>query len=186
MGVSNECAEHRGLHISTEHCIVEVVDDAGKPAAPYQAGNLAITDLDNYTMPFIRYVNGDIAHLKTEICPCKRTLPLMSYVEGRACDMITGTNGFTAHALFFVTLLQRQAWYERYAITKFEIVQKTKTMVECRFVANHKPETGAQQEFIEVCRQFFGKDMDILVYFVDEILPGKSGKHRYVRAELSN
>ncbi|MFQ5787623.1 MAG: phenylacetate--CoA ligase family protein, partial [Thermodesulfobacteriota bacterium] len=72
IGVSFECGCEQGLHIASEHCIVEVVDKDGNILPPGHKGMLLLTDLDNYRMPFIRYMVGDEGSLKDEICRCGR------------------------------------------------------------------------------------------------------------------
>ena len=51
-------AESSAYFIPDEHVIMEVIQRDGT-AGLYGDGGFAITDLDNYAMPLIRYVNGD-------------------------------------------------------------------------------------------------------------------------------
>ena len=50
----------RGHHVVAEGYIVEILRD-GEPARPGEIGEVVITDLNNYCMPFIRYRIGDLA-----------------------------------------------------------------------------------------------------------------------------
>ncbi len=61
MLIGAECEEHAGLHLSMDNLLVEVVDDEGSPTPTGEIGNVVVTDLFNYAMPFIRYVTGDLA-----------------------------------------------------------------------------------------------------------------------------
>ncbi len=53
--------EHDGLHLTAENQLIEILDDQGRAVAAGQEGNVVVTDLTNYGMPFIRYANGDLA-----------------------------------------------------------------------------------------------------------------------------
>src|SRR5207248_3298331 len=57
MLIGAECDKHTGLHLVPENHVVEVVDELGQPTPPGEEGNVVITDLTNYGMPFIRYLN---------------------------------------------------------------------------------------------------------------------------------
>ena len=59
-GCEGECEAHDGHHVVAEGYIVEILRD-GKPALPGEIGEVVITDLNNYCMPFLRYRIGDLA-----------------------------------------------------------------------------------------------------------------------------
>jgi len=74
MLIAAECAAHHGMHISEENLLVEIARD-GDPVPPGERGDVLVTDLHNYGMPFIRYANGDAAAIAPEqTCPCGRAL----------------------------------------------------------------------------------------------------------------
>jgi phenylacetate-coenzyme A ligase PaaK-like adenylate-forming protein len=58
-----DCAEHAGIHMFEDQCLVEVVD-----------GRLVITSFIRRTQPLIRYELGDLAQLDTSPCACGRSL----------------------------------------------------------------------------------------------------------------
>jgi phenylacetate-CoA ligase len=66
-GQALECNIHKGLHITAEKCILEIVDEAGNPLSPGQSGRIIVTDLYNYAMPFIRYEVGDIGTIDDKL-----------------------------------------------------------------------------------------------------------------------
>lgn len=183
MGVSFECGHGSGLHIISEHCIVEVIDKDGNILPPNNKGILLLTDLDNYRMPFIRYMVGDEGSLKDKTCSCGRKLPLIDNVIGRDCDMIRGINGRVAHGLFFVTLLQNFQWFEKFGVKDFEVVQREKNHIDLSIVSNREPNGKAREDFITLCQKYFGQ-MRVELKFVDEIPRTKAGKRRYTRYEV--
>jgi phenylacetate-CoA ligase len=184
MGVSFECGNGDGLHVTSEHCIVEVVDKNGNILPPGDKGILLLTDLDNYKMPFIRYMVGDEGSIKDERCGCGRNLPLMDNIIGRECDMIRGINGRVAHGLFFVTLLQDSHWFDRFGVRDFEVVQREKDSITLTLACKNKPGVNDIDEFIKLCQNYFG-NMKVELSFVDEIPRTQAAKRRYTRYEVS-
>ena len=96
-GVSGECLERGGLHISEDHFLVEVVDpETLRPVSPGEVGELVLTTLTKEAFPMIRYRTRDLTRLLPGECPCGRTGRRMSRVTGRTDDMliIRGVNVF--------------------------------------------------------------------------------------------
>lgn len=80
--VAVRCSEGR-YHVHTEHCLVQIVDEDGRPCKPGDTGRLIVTGLRNYAMPLIRYDTGDLAQPAFGPCPCGRTLPSFGEIAGR-------------------------------------------------------------------------------------------------------
>lgn len=80
-----ECLKHNGYHIDTDNVIVEVFDADGRPA---NEGEIAVTVLNNFTMPLIRFKLGDYAVLSNEPCGCGIQFPLLKKVIGRTNDSL--------------------------------------------------------------------------------------------------
>jgi len=96
-GVSGECLERHGLHISEDHFLVEIVNpETLQPVPPGETGELVITSLTREAFPMIRYRTRDLTCVLPGDCPCGRTGRRMSRVLGRTDDMliIKGVNVF--------------------------------------------------------------------------------------------
>jgi len=105
-GVAFECIEQDGLHVWSDHFLVEVVDPrTGEGLPPGEEGELVITTLTREAMPLIRYRTRDIAMiLEGDACGCGRAHTRISWIKGRTDDMIKvrGVNVFPSqieHAL---------------------------------------------------------------------------------------
>lgn len=70
-------------HVHVEHCLVEIVDEAGRPCPAGSPGRLVVTGLKNPAMPLLRYDTGDMARAVVDPCPCGRTLPAFADLVGR-------------------------------------------------------------------------------------------------------
>jgi len=112
-----------------ENLVVEILDDEGHPVSEGEEGNVVITDLTNFGMPFIRYVNGDRAVAGAGSCPCGRGLPLLKKVTGRRLDMLRTKDGRLIPGEFFPHLLK-----DFPAIVQFQVMQECLDRIEVRAV----------------------------------------------------
>lgn len=96
-GVSGECTEKCGMHISEDHFYPEVLNpQTFEPCKDGEYGELVLTTLTKEGMPVIRYRTKDITTLDHSPCKCGRTTVRMAKLKGRTDDMliIRGVNVF--------------------------------------------------------------------------------------------
>ena len=174
MLIGAECDRHRGLHLTAEQLLVEVLDDNGLPTPDGQEGNIVITDLYNYGMPFIRYANGDRAVAGFETCECGRGLPLLRKVVGRRLDMLHATGGRVLPGEFFPHLVKDFA-----AVRRFQVVQETADRVRFRMVA---PDLSGQEaaKLQHLVRDALGPAIAVDFEPVDQIGQTPAGKLQVV------
>jgi phenylacetate-CoA ligase len=91
--IAHECEKHDGMHLFADLFHVEILDKGGNPVKPGEAGELVVTDLSNYYMPFIRYRTGDLALQTDRICSCGRGLPILERIEGRPSKAAPAPSG---------------------------------------------------------------------------------------------
>ena len=91
--LAQECEEHRGLHINSESLFVEVVEPEDGGDFGEGVGEIVVTDLLNFGMPFIRYRMGDMGVLSSRRCPCGRGLPFLEQISGRSADTLKSPDG---------------------------------------------------------------------------------------------
>jgi len=96
-GVSFDCSEQNGLHISEDHFVPEIIDpDTGKVLPYGSKGELVFTTITKEALPLLRYRTRDLSILHDEKCECGRSLVRMEKCLGRSDDMIIirGVNVF--------------------------------------------------------------------------------------------
>lgn len=176
--IACECERHRGLHVSALTHYVEILKPDGTVAKTGEAGEIFVTLLVNYAMPFIRYRIGDMGAWSPEPCDCGRGLPLLREVTGRVTDMFIDKRGRWIDGRLFLFILDPQPF-----IQKFQVIQELKDLIRVLIVPvnQHKEPAVAYQAEIASIRQEIQKVMDCSVQFefCDEILPSPSGKYRF-------
>jgi phenylacetate-CoA ligase len=81
-GICTECVDHSGYHIWADSVIVEIIKN-DEQLSPGEEGEIVVTHLENYAMPFIRYNLRDLGLILKEEPSCGNRLPLMRITSGR-------------------------------------------------------------------------------------------------------
>ncbi len=182
-----ECERHEGMHVMSETTVLEVVDGDGEPVEPGTVGDIVVTNLWNYTMPFIRYSTGDRGALGTAPCGCGRVYPLLDRVVGRTGACFTRQDGTRMIPEFFIQLL---AWeFGTRDVRKFQVVQEAVDHVVIHVV----PQPGAEgfspeaRKGIET-RMAEGMGAPTRVEFlIEEDIPASaSGKYHYTVSKIAD
>lgn len=180
MLIGAECSEHRGLHVTSDQLLVEILNDDGQPTPAGQVGNVVITDLFNYGMPFIRYVNGDQALAGFDQCTCGRGLPLLREVRGRRLDAIRTPDGKLVPGEFFPHLFKDFG-----AVRQFQIVQTALDRLELRVVLLADMKDSDRSRILEAISNIVGPQVQLAWQPVPEIPLTKAGKHMVVVSHVS-
>ncbi len=91
MLIAAECEHRDGLHVNADHLVVELGHGEGVDAdGPRE---LVVSDLHNYGMPLLRYVNGDLATPGHGRCACGRGLPRLASVDPPQLDALRTPDG---------------------------------------------------------------------------------------------
>ena len=168
-GIAYECSKHEGLHVSEERVYLEVNDK----------NQLIITDLDNFSMPFIRYFNADEALISDKQCSCGRKSMLLKKIMGRTCDYVIGINGEILHWAYFWHLVFDSKIAEKNNLRKFQIVQTTKGSLTVRLVASPPLSGDEESVWINNIQSRMGK-MQVTFSYEQDIENAASGKYRPV------
>jgi phenylacetate-CoA ligase len=179
MLIAAECEKHEGLHVSMENLIVEVIKEDGSPAMPGETGDLIITDLHNYGMPFIRYRIGDMAVATDHVCSCGRGLTLLADVVGRSLDVIRTRDGRNVPGEFFPHLMK-----EFKGIDRFQVIQDEIDHLEVKIVKNAAFSDGEYNFIRNEIVKVVGGGMRIDYSFVASIPLTRTGKFRVTISEI--
>jgi len=182
MLIAAECEAHHGMHLSEENLCVELVRN-GRPIGPGEAGDVVVTDLHNYGMPMIRYVNGDVARLAAaDRCACGRGLRRLERVDGRRADTMIDNDGNAVPGIVFHVLFSDA---RREIVRQFQAVQNLKGEVTLKVVRGRD---FADDAFLSVTARFseYLRGLPFTVEFHEAIAPHQgSGKHQTIVVERS-
>jgi phenylacetate-CoA ligase len=173
--IGAECDRREGFHLTMENLLVEVLDDAGRPTPRGEEGNVVVTDLHNYGMPFIRYFNGDRAVAGWEKCTCGRGLPLLKKVVGRRIDILETPDGRIIPGIFFPHLLKDYP-----AVKRFQVVQQALDSVQLRVVLKDGFEERSRGAIESEVKKVLGSAVRFEFLPVDDIPLSATGKLRVV------
>jgi phenylacetate-CoA ligase len=180
-GIAYESDAHDGHLVVDENFIVEILKD-GRRAEPGEMGEVVITDLNNFCMPFIRYRVGDLAVAmdNSKASPCGRGLSRIGQIEGRVQAIIVGTNGNYVPGTFFAHLFKD---YD-HIVAQYQVVQEKLGAITLKIVKAQRFNLEGFQEILDQLHHFLGKDMEITVEHVDLIPLGRTGKRQGAISKL--
>jgi phenylacetate-CoA ligase len=179
--IAYECREQNGLHITSEHVIVEVLNP-DNDAVFNTEGKIVVTDLDNQAMPFIRYENGDMAALDPAKCRCGLQHPLLKSIAGRSIETIILKNGGKVHGVFFTDIFH-ELDISTVQVSRFQVHQKIPGAIELRLEVKDINDDAYLLKLKNALMQYFN-DAQIIKY--RELAADESGKFRYVLSEVKD
>lgn len=177
--ISHECPSG-AMHVIDPNVIVEYVRD-GHPVGPGEDGEVVVTHLDNWAMPFIRYRTGDVAQFDDKLCTCGRHLSIIKKIQGRTTDFVVTPDGRWQHALSLIYVVR-----DIPGVVQFKIIQEAVDNVRVLLDVDKNlfPEDG-NSLIVGGFKKRMGKDVDVRVEIVDEIAKDASGKYRYVVSKVA-
>ena len=176
-GVAVACAHHAGMHVAADSYYVEVVAAGLNPLPVGETGRVVLTDLENYTMPLVRYDIGDMSRLLEGDCPCGRTLPRMSDLEGRFVDALYSTSGDV------VTSWQVERLFQGLPELRcFQVVQSGSSTTLSVVPANGSVDRSeAAERYRRGLRGLLGAGVSVQVEWVEGLPFEPNGKYRFVK-----
>lgn len=178
MLVASECERHEGLHVNSDHLVVELPKTADAPPDG-ETGEVVVTDLSNYGMPFIRYATTDLATPAHHACSCGRGLPLLKRVDGRVLDAIHAPDGRVLPGMFFPFLFKETKGVDRY-----QVVQRQLDRLDVSIVRGETFDDDSLAFIQREIHKVLGDAVQLHCHFVDEIPLTSSGKTRLTICEL--
>jgi phenylacetate-CoA ligase len=172
--IAHQCPSG-GMHISAEDIIVETVDVSGQPVSFGEPGEVVVTHMATKEFPFIRYRTGDVAILDDEVCPCGRGLPLLKEIQGRTTDFVVAKDGTVMHGLALIYILRDSS-----GVKLFKIIQESVDHIRILLIVDEEFTTAIEANVVKQFKKRLGESVEVSIDKVEDILPEKNGKYRYV------
>jgi phenylacetate-CoA ligase len=182
-----QCPEREGYHMDVDSVVTQFVDENGADVAVGENGEIVLTSLFNYAMPFIRYALGDVGRASGEACSCGRILPLMEGIEGRQDSFLVFPDGRVVSPRVLTVAMSMFEYYDR--IRQFRIVQKRDDLFEVSVKIadsfSYEPDMArALGAHLVKMLKVENLDVKFNVKVVEEIPLSKSGKLMAVVSEV--
>jgi phenylacetate-CoA ligase len=167
--IANQPVGEQRYYVMEPHIIAQTIED--EPGVQ----ELALTDLDNYIMPFIRYKPGDTVDGLAEPTDTSR-LPFASFglLTGRTADYIRLPDGKVIHPVTLLggTFLRRFPEIRRHRV----IWDQQKLSFELEAAP------GLDMEGVRraIASALSGYAVEFEVSLEARLLPGANGKYRYI------
>ncbi|PID78150.1 MAG: capsule biosynthesis protein CapK [Deltaproteobacteria bacterium] len=177
--VCHQCREGN-YHVMDPNYILELVNE-GDDLEGDDSGEVVLTHLDAWGMPFIRYRTGDIAVSGSENCRCGRTWSSIKNIQGRTTDFIVTPDGRFQHALSLIYVVR-----DIEGVDQFKIVQNSVSEIDVLIKIHEDmfPEDGAEK-IISGFKKRMGNEILVNIIKTESIPTEASGKFRYVVSKVS-
>ena len=173
-----ECKETGQLHTCDDSVIVEIIKN-GKRAQPGERGEVVVTNLHAFAMPFIRYRLGDVVTQGFDTCPCGEPFSTISDIQGRTVDYFQLPGGRSMHPYEIGAVLNREAssWLHH-----FQVTQERTDRIIMRAVASVAPSPRQLDQLAASISPVLGPGIEFRVVLVPELDAEPSGKFRVYRS----
>jgi phenylacetate-CoA ligase len=179
--LSSQCSQRQSLHMFHDARLIEFVDNEGSPQPAGKLGNIVLTDLENYSFPIIRYVNGDMGRALDGVCSCGVKLPLMDKVRGRQTDIIKLADGTCLAGEYLTTIFDDFPD----SVKGFQVRQQKDCSIKVVYVPN--PQYHDISQVIEKVRGALKLKTNSRVPLIFEAvssIPHDRGKLQYIISEV--
>jgi phenylacetate-CoA ligase len=174
--VGFECEAHQGYHLNMDFCPIRIVDADGRDVREGESGDVVISDLTNRATVLLNYRLGDVARMQPGPCECGRSLPMLSFLEGRKAEWLESPSGKLVHPQAVRMLLRTEDEVWRYQVIQrgpdhFDVMLVTTPACDRELLRHRVAGRFADQ---------FGTATVTAVSFVDDLPRTPAGKVRSV------
>jgi phenylacetate-CoA ligase len=144
-----------------------------------------VTDLYNYTMPFIRYETGDMGVAVPGPCACGRGFPRLGPIDGRSHECIRTPSGKIvtpsrwSHFLF----VHKTEYFD--SVRQYQLEWSPPDRVRLLIVPAATFNDDTRKRLRDDAAWILGDDVAVSVETVTEIPPEKSGKRPIIKVVSS-
>ena len=170
------CESRDGFHLHCDLTHVKIVDPSGATLPPGERGEVVISNLVNRATVLLNYRLGDLAALASGACPCGRTLPRLSGIEGRTEEILTLASGRVLHPRAVWSVFKPQT-----EVLQYQLVQHAAERYEMRLkTADRTAFDRVVPTITARLREFLGADAILEASFHEQLEADEQGKFRTI------
>ncbi len=170
--IAYECPQTREMHVMDDTVIVEVLKD-GRPAAEGERGEVVVTALHSFAMPFVRYRLEDSVVKGKDDCACGKPFSTIRSILGRTSEYFPLPNGRELHAYDLINTIWGEGWVRR-----VQIVQERRDRMVVRLVPVGEPAETKLSALTDKLQAMTGSDAEVVIVLLSEIPSAPAGKSR--------
>jgi phenylacetate-CoA ligase len=177
-----ECRQSGQYHVCDDNVILEILRD-GRPARIGESGEVVVTGLHSYSMPFIRYSLGDIASRGPEICSCGQPFSTLLAVQGRMDDYFMLPDGQLIHPdRLVVPIMENEgSWFDRY-----QLIQERKDLIILNIQPFHPPRNAQLAHVEHLAKGILPAGVEFRVNIVESLSTEAGGKFRFCKSLVNS
>jgi phenylacetate-CoA ligase len=163
----------RHYSVPDEHVIIEVMQKDGS-ASLSGDGRFILTDLDNYAMPVIRYLNGDAGQISV-YSDSDSPFTQIDRLDGRFNSFLMTDNGDLISGAMGPHIFRLFP-----SVSSYQIVQEDPLTIIIQIVPKAEFSEHDKQSLLCIFGRHLGSKMKILIQLVSHIAKPPSGKTMFV------
>lgn len=177
-----ECRVSGEFHTCDDGVIFEVRRD-GRAAEPGEDGEVVVTNLHSYSMPFLRYRLADVVTRGGEPCTCGQPFSTIRSIQGRMIDYFLLPDGRRLHPYRILQQLIAggDAW-----IRQYQLLQDRPDRIVMQVVPNRAPTPELQDRISTAVAPLLGRGIEFQVRVVEKIPLDAGGKYRHSRSLMAS
>ena len=177
-----ECGVSGELHTCDDGVILEVMRD-GRPAAAGEEGEVVVTNLHAYAMPFIRYRLADLVTRGSDQCACGQPFSTIRAIQGRMNDYFSLPDGRRVHPYRILERLlpEGDVW-----IRQYQLLQDRADRIVMQVVPSQPVTPELQERIARSISPLLGAGVEFQLRIVEAIPLERSGKYRHSRSLVAS
>jgi phenylacetate-coenzyme A ligase PaaK-like adenylate-forming protein len=177
-----ECSQSGLYHICDDNVILEILRD-GMPVAAGERGEVVVTCLHSYAMPFIRYSLGDIVTRGPKTCSCGQPFTTLRAIQGRMHDYFKLPDASLLHPdEIIVPIMENQSsWFDRY-----QLLQKREDLMVLMIQPFHPPTNNQLKHVEQLAAEKLPKDVEFRIEIVENLPLESTGKFRFCKSLVNS
>jgi len=178
----HQCEQADLYHIIPEYGISEIINQNGRLARNSgDTGNLYATSLTNYVFPFIRYDTEDIIEYSGKSCKCGRSFSTVKSIQGRIQEFLVDRTGIKMSLTGVIGALHSTIFRN---LEKFQFFQEERGETILKIVKRKNFTNSDEKNILETFYSKMGKDINIKIEYVDDVIRTSRGKSVWVEQKL--
>ena len=180
--ITSECPDTGHHHVCEGNVLVEVLVD-GRPAEVGERGEIVVTSLNAFAVPFIRYRLGDLVTRGPAPCPCGAPCATLQDVVGRMGDYFHFPDGRSLHpaVLGISGIADSASWIARY-----QLLQDRVDRVRLRVVPRTPPTATERESLDRRMRDLCGAGVEFTSELLDDLGLEGSGKFKSIISNVDS